>query len=142
MKQITEISIWDYINMISSSKEVPSFDEEFNKVYNPFVVNRFFSLSGEANIVVVNEINKMPALGKREHFLFLHSIIPKSKRRYKWPKRKKDEKLILIMEVFQCSYDKAKLFADLITDEQFMELHASTYKGGAENVKSRRKTKK
>lgn len=130
-------TVWDYINMISSSKIMPDFDDEFNKVYNPFLVNRFFSLTCEANIVIINEINKMPALGKKEHFLFLHKIIPKSKRRNVWPKKKKDEKIEFLMEAFQCSYEKARSFSDLITDEQIEKINASTYKGGVDVTKKK-----
>lgn len=132
-------TIWDYINMISSSKEIPSFDEEFNKVYSPFVVNRFFSLTGEANIIIINEINKSPQIGKKEHFLFLHSVIPKSRRRNSWPKRKKDEKIELLMEVFKCKYENAKSFVDLIKEEDYTKIVALTDKGGADVIKKRKR---
>ena len=132
-------TIWDYINMISSSKEFPDFNEEFNKVYSPFVVNRFFSLTGEANIIIINEINKMPQIGKKEHFLFLHSVIPKSRRRNSWPKRKKDEKIELLMEVFQCKYENAKSFVDLIKEEDYTKIVALTDKGGADVIKKRKR---
>lgn len=130
-----ELTIWDYVNMITSSKEVPEFDEHFDKTYVPFVVNRFFSFLGESSTVIVNEINESPGLGKREHFIFLHSIIKKSKRRAKWEKQPKNDKVKLLAEVYECSYEKAKTFADLISEEQMAQLEEHLYTGGVQSIK-------
>ena len=131
-------TIWDYVNMISSTKEIPAFDEEFHKVYNPFLVNRSFSLTGEANIVLVNEINK-GSITKENHFLFMRSIIPKSRRRNTWPKRKTEEKVKILMEMFECSYPKAKSFADLIPDDKIEEYLKRKDTGGAHILKTEKK---
>jgi hypothetical protein len=138
---VEEISLWDYIGMITTSKKIPEFDENFERVYSPFVVNRFFSNLGDYSTVLANQINKTPGLGKREHFIFLHSVVRKGKTRGKWEKRKKDEKLEILSEVYKCSVEKAKAFADLITEKQMESIQEVLYKGGAEKASKKKQTK-
>jgi hypothetical protein len=66
-------------------------------------------------------------------------VVPKSKRRNSWPKRKKDEKIELLMEVFQCKYENAKSFVDLIKEEDYTKIVALTDKGGADVIKKRKR---
>jgi len=131
----TDLTLWTYISMITTTKEIPEFDEHFEKVYSPFMVNRFFSFLGESSMVIVNEINETPGLGKREHFIFLHAAIRKSKRRSKWEKQPKDEKVKLLSDVYECSVEKAKTFADLISDEQMSTIHDLVFKGGVQSTR-------
>ena len=129
-----EYTLWDFVNMITTTKEIPEFDENFDKVYSPFVVNRFFSFTGENSIIIVNEINKTPGLGKREHFIFLHAAIRKSKRRSSWVKQAKDERLALLSDVYECSIEKAKTFSDLLSPDQMLVIEDIVYKGGVKGA--------
>lgn len=124
------ITLFDYINMISQTKEIPEFDAHFEKTYSPFVVNRFFSLFKDNSVIIANTLNRNCEISKKNHFLFLHSMIRRSKRFSKWPKKNNNERINFLMEVFNYSHKRAKEASMLITDEQITELHKADFKGG------------
>lgn len=140
-KTTEEPKLFDFIKMISQTKEIPEFDEHFEKNYSQFVVNRFFSLFQENSAILANEMNKGKDIPSKQHFLFLHSVIRKSSRFTKWPKKIEDKKINFLMEVYEYSFQKAKSCSDLINDDQIKELEAMFYEGGVGN-KGKAKTNK
>ncbi len=38
--RMSEPGLFDYIKMLNQSKEIPEFDEHFEKIYSTFMVNR------------------------------------------------------------------------------------------------------
>lgn len=131
--------LWDYIKMISQTKEIPEFDEHFEKTYEPFMVSRSFSLSGDNSVIVAQAINKSTKLSKKSHFLFLHGLVRRGKRFNKWPKQLKEKRILTIMEMFDYSYAKAKESSGFISDEDIKAFEDSKDTGG---VASRRAKKK
>jgi hypothetical protein len=127
---MAEIGLFDYIKMISLTKEMPEFDEHFEKVYQPFLVNRFFSLCADNSVVIANLLNKNYEMSKKNHFLFLSTMIRKGKRYNKWPKKQTDERVKFIMEEYDYSYKRAKEASFLITDEQILEMRQAYDQGG------------
>jgi hypothetical protein len=114
--------LFDYIKMISTTKEIPEFDEHFEKTYVPFIVNRFFSLFNGNAAVIANEANSFSSVPKKLHFMFLHNLIRKGKRYSKWPKMEKDGKILFLMEVYNYNYRKAREICNLISEKQMEEL--------------------
>lgn len=127
---MAEPGLFDYIKMISWTKEIPEFDAHFEKVYTPFVVNRFFSLFQGNDVIIANALNKNYGMSKTNHFLFLHGMIRKSKRFSKWPKEQKDDRVKFIMEVYNYSYKRAKEANVLLSDEDLSEIREAMKKGG------------
>lgn len=125
-----QLKLFDYINMISQSKKMPEFDEHFEKNYQPFMVNRFFSLCQDNSILVANIVNKNYKMSKRDHFLFLHGTVKSAKRYNKWPKKMKEDRISFIQDVFEYSYDKAKVANNILSDEQLDLLREHLDTGG------------
>ena len=131
VKESSGINVFTYIKMIELTKEIPEFDAEFEKIYSPFMVNRYFSLHKDESVLIANAINKNYNMSKRLHFLFMHSMIRKGKRPYsKWPKRPADAKIQFIMEEYNYSYRRAKEASVFITDDQITEMKAAKSTGG------------
>jgi hypothetical protein len=126
-----ESNIWNYIKMISETKEIPEFDDTFEKLYNQFVVNRAMSLYGDTSVLIANMINTSSKMTNKNHFLFLHAMIRKGKRWSKWPKKTSDSKIDFIMEEFNYSKAKAKEVVNLITDMDIKSMKKDKDTGGA-----------
>ena len=122
----------DYLNAINHTKErlLDSEDEEWEKKYPPFVVNKCV-YPFQDTIMLVNEINQLPHLDKKLQFDFLINSV-RSRRRYTpWLKANKLDNLEDVKEYYNYSNEKAKQALDILTDEQIAEIKKKLYKGGA-----------
>jgi len=128
-----EPKFFDYVKMISQTKEIPEFDAHFEKEYNPFIINRFFSLMSDTSLLVANAINKNYGMSKKNHFLFLHGMVRKGKRfhRGKWPKMPKNKRIEFLMDEYDYSHKRATEASRLITDEQIIKMKEAKQQGGA-----------
>ena len=109
----------DYLNAINHTKEtlLDTEDEEWEKKYPPFVVNKCV-YPFQDTIMLVNEINQLPHLDKKLQFDFLINSV-RSRRRYTpWLKANRIEDLEFIKEYYNYSNEKAKAALDILTDEQ------------------------
>jgi len=122
----------DYLNAINHTKErlLDSEDEEWEKKYPPFVVNKCV-YPFQDTIMLVNEINQLPHLDKKLQFDFLINSV-RSRRRYTpWLKANKLDNLEDVKAYYGYSNEKAKQSLDILTDEQIAEIKKKLYKGGA-----------
>lgn len=122
----------DYLNAINHTKErlLDSDDEDWEKKYPPFVVNKCV-YPFQDTIMLVNEINQLPHLDKKLQFDFLLNSV-RSRRRYTpWLKANKLDNLEDVKEYYGISNEKAKQALDILTDEQIAEIKKKLYKGGA-----------
>ena len=121
----------DYLNAINHTKEklMDTEDEEWEKKYPPFIVNK--CLSGfEDTIMLVNEINCTPGVDKKLQFDFLLNSIRPRKRFTKWAKAKKIKDIEYVKEYYGYSNEKAKSALDILDDEQLETIKRSLNKGG------------
>ena len=91
----------DYLNAINHTKErlMDTEDEEWEKKYPPFIVNK--CLSGfQDTLMLVNEINQHPHLDKKLQFDFLINSIRPRKRFTPWVKANKLENLEYVKEFY------------------------------------------
>ena len=101
---------------------------EFRKAYNPWLVNRAFSYSGDS-VFYANEMNRLDASVDMQYDFYLYAL-PKRKRRGRWDKPVKHDELI--REVYQFNDQRIREMVDVLTDEQ-VECFRSRYtKGGKE----------
>ena len=111
-------------------KENYDTDIEQRKDYKEFLINR--SLSYQLDLIyAVNEINRYPDVEKKLHYDFLHNIIPKKKRPYKyWIKGKKLENIEIVKEFFKYSNSKAETALTVLADGDIDYIKNKLNKGG------------
>ena len=121
----------DYLNAINSTKErlLDSEDEEWEKKYPPFVVNKCV-YPFQDTIMLVNEINQLPHLDKKLQFDFLLNSVRSRKRYTPWLKANKLDNLEDVKEYYGYSNEKAKQALDILTDEQIATIKQKLNKGG------------
>ena len=124
----------DYLNAINHTKErlMDTEDEEWEKKYPPFIVNK--CLSGfQDTLMLVNEINQHPHLDKKLQFDFLLNSVRSRRRFSPWLKASRIEDLEYVKQYYDYSNAKAKQALDILTDEQISTLKHKVRKGGMKN---------
>ena len=124
----------EYLNAINHTKErlLDSEDEEWEKKYPPFIVNKCV-YPFQDTIMLVNEINQLPHLDKKLQFDFLLNSV-RSRRRFRpWLKASRIEDLEYVKQYYGYSNAKAKQALDILTDEQISTLKHKLRKGGMKN---------
>jgi len=121
----------DYLNAINHTKEtlLDTEDEEWEKKYPPFVVNKCV-YPFQDTIMLVNEINQLPHLDKKLQFDFLINSVRSRKRYSPWLKANKLDNLEDVKEYYNYSNEKAKQALDILTDEQIATIKQKLNKGG------------
>ena len=124
----------EYLNAINHTKErlLDSEDEEWEKKYPPFIVNKCI-YPFQDTIMLVNEINQLPHLDKKLQFDFLLNSIRSRKRFTPWLKASRIEDLEYVKEYYGYSNDKAKQALDILKDEQIATVKQKLRKGGMKN---------
>lgn len=111
-------TIFDTINAVSATRPLSYQDlQEQNLPYEPFMVNRAFSLSEDA-VLAASMMNERPHLDKADQAAFyIHTLRPR-RRFEKWPKSLDDADTELVAKYYGMSIREAKLSANLHTKEQ------------------------
>ena len=121
----------DYLNAINYTKEnlLGTEDEQWEKKYYPFIVNRCVAPFPDA-IMLVNEINQLHYLDKKLQFDFLINSLRPRKRFTPWLKAKKLKNLEYVKEYYGYNNEKAKVALDILNDEQISAIKRKLNKGG------------
>ena len=121
----------DYLKAINQSKEklMDGDDEEWEKKYPPFIINKCLSPFPDT-IQLVNEMNQLPHLDKKLQFDFLINSLRPRKRFTPWMKAKKLDNLEYVKEYYGYNNEKAKSALKLLNDEQIKTIKDSLNKGG------------
>ena len=124
----------EYLNAINHTKErlLDSEDEEWEKKYPPFIVNKCV-YPFQDTIMLVNEINQLPHLDKKLQFDFLLNSVRSRRRFSPWLKASRIEDLEYVKQYYDYSNAKAKQALDILTDEQIATLKQKLRKGGMKN---------
>jgi hypothetical protein len=121
---------FDYVNSILQNKKNLIIDEQTEKDYTPFLVNRSLSYHKDC-IIYANEMNRRHFLDKKLQFNFLLNTIRSQKRPFaKWVKSEKSDDLECIKTVYGYSDTKAREALRLLSDEQIQQLKEKTLTGG------------
>ena len=121
----------DYLKAINQTKEklMDTEDEEWEKKYPPFIVNR--CLSGfQDTLMLVNEINQYPNTDKKLQFDFLINSLRPRKRFTPWMKANKLDDLEYVKEFYGYNNEKAKIALTILNDEQIATIKQKLNKGG------------
>lgn len=124
---------FEHVKAISETKKYSLENEQDEKEYTPFIVNRAFS-NFRDTVLYVNEINLLSGvLDKKLQYDFLFNSIPKKKRYSKWYKKKTNENKCIeyVCEYYKYSQVKAAQVCSLLTKQQKEEIIKRFEKGGS-----------
>jgi hypothetical protein len=121
---------FDYVNQIMQGKKDLIVDEQTEKDYLPFIINRALSYHFDC-ILYANEMNIRSSMDKKMQNSFLINTVRSRKRPFaKWVKSEKSEDLECVKKYFNYSDEKAKDVLRLLNDEQIQKLKQKTETGG------------
>ena len=120
---------FEYLNAINSTKKDIMVDDDAEKKYSAFMVNRGLSYFNDT-IFYANEMNKYHQIDNRLQFDFLINTIRKRKRFSKWFKPEQSESIELVKEYYGYNDEKARQALTLLSNEQIEMLKQKVNKGG------------
>jgi len=114
------MNLFDILNAISFNKRDLTKQPDFNKEYNPFMINRFLSMDPETLMIAEYVDGLSQQIPKDLQFEYYKQFIPKKKRFFKYLKKKSkaDKNLKLIKEHFQCNEKLAQEYICAMTKEE------------------------
>ena len=126
---MTSPSLSDYLNSINQNKKNIIVDDDTEKTYPPFIINK--CLSGFLDTVLfANEMNLYPHLDKKiQYDFFINSISPR-KRFSPWEKKSSIDYLDAVKEYYGYNTDKALQALRILTKDQLEEIKRLVNKGG------------
>ena len=124
---------FDYVKSINQTKKNMMRDTENDdlaeRAYQPFLTNRSLSYFIDT-VLSANEMNmRHDADNKLQYEYFLNSVRPR-KRFAKWVKNNTDNDLEIIMEYHDCSLQKAREYARVLSDDVLSVMKEKLEKGG------------
>lgn len=122
--------LFDFIEAVGNSKRnLIAEDPEWEKEYNPYMVNQAFSL-GFDTIFYANEMNISSAMKRMQHDFYLH-LLPAKKRFSAWPKKlKPNEDVAALARYLGCSVKAASRMIEFVTETEMQEVRDGTIAGG------------
>ena len=124
------MSPFDYLNSINLTKKNLIVDEQSEKDYVPFIVNRGLGYFSDT-VLLANEMNVNCNLDSKMQYDFLRSTVKKRKRFSKWLKEDNDEKVDIICQAYGFSRSNAKSVVTLFDNTQIELLKKRLDKGGS-----------
>ncbi len=130
-----KFDMWTFVNDISKGKKY-LFNEETQKEYNSFNINKAFSLYIDT-IYYASMMNSRYNLPKKlQHDYLINSIRPQS-RYAKWvkydDKSAKHQNILAIQEYYGYSHKKAAQVLPILTKQQLAIIKQKLEKGGIVN---------
>jgi hypothetical protein len=129
MEDTPKLSPFDFVGSITDSKKDLIVDDETEKQYNAFIVNRQLSYFQDT-VLFANEMNLKGDCDKKLQFDFLRLGINKRKRFSKWTKVEKDDDIDLLVRVYGYSKDKARTDLKLLKPDELEKIRARATMGG------------
>ena len=121
---------FDYVNQILYGKKNLIVDEESERGYAPFLINRSLSYHKDC-IAYANEMNSRHHLDKKLQYDFFLNTIRSQKRPFaKWVKSEKSEDIECIKAIYGFSDTKAREALRLLSNEQIQQLKEQADIGG------------
>jgi len=125
-------------SILQSKKDVLDVESD----YNPYIVCRALSFHYDC-VLQSNQMNLYPGLDKKLQYHYLLNSIRGYKRPFRpWQKRETIEDLEAVREHYNYSYEKAKEVLSLLTPEQITSIKNGLQKGGTDNGKQKRVSRK
>ena len=126
---MTKPSLTEYLNSINQSKKSVVIDEESEKAYPPFIVNKCLAAFHDT-VLFANEMNMYSHLDKKMQYdFFINSINPR-KRFSPWAKKASIDYLDAIKEYYGYNDDKALQALRILSKDQLENIKQFVDKGG------------
>jgi len=104
-------------------------DNEIEKQYNAFIVNRGFSYFMDT-VIYANEMNIRSGVDAKLQFDFLINTIRQKKRYSKWHKAEQNDDIQVLREYYGYNIHRAKEVLPLHSNEQLKFIREKLDKGG------------
>ena len=118
-----------YLNAINDTKENIMVNDDAEKQYVPFIINRTLSYFTDT-VLFANEMNTRHHTDKALQFHFYLNTIRKRKRFSKWVKPDIDRDLDVVKQYYGYSNEKARQVLPLLSPEQIEVMSEKVSKGG------------
>ena len=119
----------DYLTSINQSKKSVVIDEESEKAYPPYIVNKCLAAFHDT-VLFANEMNIYTHLDKKlQYDFFINSINPR-KRFSPWAKKTSIDYLSAIKEYYGYNDDKALQALRILSKDQLEHIKKLVDKGG------------
>ena len=129
---MNKLTPFDFIKDISHVKENimrDDVDNEIEKQYNAFIVNRGFSYFMDT-VIYANEMNIRSGVDAKLQFDFLINTIRQKKRYSKWHKAEQNDDIQVLREYYGYNIHRAKEVLPLHSNEQLKFIREKLDKGG------------
>lgn len=120
---------FEYLNSINHKKNNLMVDEDTEKGYAPFMVNRGLSYFQDT-VLFANEMNTRSHIDSKLQYDFLREGIRSKKRFSKWIKKTSPASIEVIKEYYGYSDAKAEAIADMVSPEDLKAMKKHLSKGG------------
>jgi hypothetical protein len=120
---------FEYLNTINQTKKDIMVDDQTEKAYAAFTVNRSLSYFNDT-VLIANEMNRNAHLDNKLQYHFLINIIRKRKRFSKWLKPETESDVQVVKEYYGYSNEKARQVLALLSSDQINTLKDKVNKGG------------
>lgn len=124
--------IWDYLNALTKTKDrTVLLDENFDKVYLPFIINKMLSQHGDC-VKAANMMNEHPDIPPAGQFLFLlNTLVTRYRQNAKSVKFTDSDDSRALAEYYGCSVRRARDLVSLHSSDQLTIIYRRLDKGGA-----------
>ena len=126
---MTDNFLFNILNSINHTKEDLSEHVEFEKNYNPYIINKFIAGSMDT-VFYAAELSKYKDLPKKMQYSYYRSAVRAKKRYTKWIKPTENLDLEKIASYFKCSQKEAKTYLAVLNDSDIKKITLMTSKGG------------
>jgi len=120
---------FDYVTSINYTKQDIMNDDQDEKAYPAFMVNRSLSYFTDT-VGLANVMNRYHHLDSKLQYHFLINIVRKRKRFSKWVKPQTESDIEVIKEYYGYSNEKARQVLSLLSPEQLTIIKQKVSKGG------------
>jgi len=126
---MTKPTLNDYLTSINQSKKSVVIDDESEKAYPPYIVNKCLAAFHDT-VLFANEMNVYPHLDKKlQYDFFINSINPR-KRFSPWAKKQSIKYLDVVKEYYGYNDDKALQALRILSNDQLDHIKKLVDKGG------------
>ena len=120
---------FDYVNSINDTKRDIMEDDNAERGYNSFLINRSLSYFSDT-VGFANVVNQYHHIDNKLQYHFLINIIRKRKRFSKWMKPETESDIEVVKQYYGYSNEKAKQVLPLLSPEHITIIKQKVNKGG------------
>jgi hypothetical protein len=120
---------FNYVNSINDTKQDIMEDDNAERSYNSFLINRSLSYFSDT-VGFANVVNQYHHIDNKLQYHFLINIIRKRKRFSKWMKPETESDIEVVKRYYGYSNEKAKQVLPLLSPEHITIIKQKVSKGG------------